>query len=136
MRFRTPIPPLRPNLQSSRPASGRKASGGQTGVNVDVAGFPNGGGDSPYFSTMIQGSPLYGSPSLSFWIPVPLLRFDDTVERVEIVQGGTGASRPRAARCNGEIHPEDGIGQARRLGCYTYGNEAWARGRLLRRQAD
>ncbi|HEX4647183.1 MAG TPA: hypothetical protein VH111_00005, partial [Steroidobacteraceae bacterium] len=30
-------------------------SGGQTGVNIDVAGFPNGGGDSPYFTTMIQG---------------------------------------------------------------------------------
>ena len=26
-----------------------EASGGQTGVNIDVAGFPNGGGDSPYF---------------------------------------------------------------------------------------
>ena len=35
-----------------------EASGGQTGVNIDVAGFPLGGGDSPYFTTMIQGSPL------------------------------------------------------------------------------
>jgi outer membrane receptor protein involved in Fe transport len=68
-----------------------EASGGQTGVNIDVAGFPNGGGDSPYFSTMIQGSPLYGSPSLSFLDSSTLVRFDDTVERVEIVQGGPGA---------------------------------------------
>ncbi len=44
-----------------------EASGGQTGVNIDVAGFPNGGGDSPYFTTMIQGSPLYGSPYLSLY---------------------------------------------------------------------
>lgn len=68
-----------------------EASGGQTGVNIDVAGFPNGGGDSPYFTTMIQGSPLYGSPYLSFMDNSSLVRFDDTVERVEIVQGGTSA---------------------------------------------
>jgi outer membrane receptor protein involved in Fe transport len=68
-----------------------EASGGQTGVNIDVAGFPDGGGDSPYFTTMIQGSPLYGSPYLSFMDNSSLMRFDDTVERVEIVQGGTSA---------------------------------------------
>ena len=66
-------------------------SGGQTGVNIDVAGFPNGGGDSPYFTTMIQGSPVYGSPFLSFMDNSSLVRMDDTVERVEIVQGGTSA---------------------------------------------
>jgi len=85
-------------IQNANPASAAEifklspgiwpeASGGQTGVNVDVAGFPNGGGDSPYFSTMIQGSPLYGSPSLSFLDSSSLLRFDDTVERVEIAPG-------------------------------------------------
>jgi outer membrane receptor protein involved in Fe transport len=68
-----------------------EASGGQTGVNIDVAGFPNGGGDSPYFTTMIQGSPLYGAPYLSFMDNSTLVRFDDTIERVEIVQGGTSA---------------------------------------------
>ena len=89
-------------IQNANPASAAEifklspgiwpeASGGQTGVNIDVAGFPNGGGDSPYFSTMIEGSPLYGSPSLSFLDSSSLVRFDDTVERVEIVQGGPGA---------------------------------------------
>ena len=68
-----------------------EASGGQTGVNIDVAGFPNGGGDSPYFTTAINGSPLYGSAALSFMDSSSLLRFDDTVERVEIVQGGPSA---------------------------------------------
>jgi outer membrane receptor protein involved in Fe transport len=68
-----------------------EASGGQTGVNIDVAGFPLGGGDSPYFTTMVQGTPLYGAPFLSFMDNSSLVRFDDTVERVEIVQGGPGA---------------------------------------------
>ena len=66
-------------------------SGGQTGVNIDVAGFPNGGGDSPYFTTMIQGAPVYGSPFLSFMDNSSFIRLDDTVERIEIVQGGTSA---------------------------------------------
>jgi len=68
-----------------------EASGGETGVNIDVAGFPLGGGDSPYFTTMIQGTPLYGAPFLSFMDNSSLMRMDDTVERVEIVQGGPSA---------------------------------------------
>jgi outer membrane receptor protein involved in Fe transport len=68
-----------------------ESSGGQTGANIDIAGFPNGGGDSPYFTTMIQGSPLYGTASLSFMDSSSLVRIDDTIERVEVVQGGTGA---------------------------------------------
>jgi outer membrane receptor protein involved in Fe transport len=89
-------------IQNSNPASAAdiykmspgiwpESSGGQTGVNIDVAGFPNGGGDSPYFTTMLQGSPLYGAPYLSFMDNSSLIRFDDTVERVEVVQGGTSA---------------------------------------------
>jgi outer membrane receptor protein involved in Fe transport len=68
-----------------------EASGGPTGVNIDVAGFPLGGGDSPYFTTMLEGLPLYGSPYLSFMDNSSLIRMDDTVERVEIVQGGPSA---------------------------------------------
>jgi outer membrane receptor protein involved in Fe transport len=89
-------------IQNANPASAAEiyklspgiwpeASGGQTGVNIDVAGFPNGGGDSPYFTTMIQGSPVYGYSYLSFMDTSSLVRMDDTVERVEIVQGGTSA---------------------------------------------
>ncbi len=68
-----------------------ESSGGQTGANIDVAGFPLGGGDSPYFTTMIEGSPLYGAPFLSFMDNSSLIRMDDTVKRVEIVQGGPSA---------------------------------------------
>jgi outer membrane receptor protein involved in Fe transport len=67
-----------------------ESSGGQTGANIEIAGFP-GGGDAPFFTNMVQGSPLYGMPSLSFMDSSSLLRLDDTVDRVEIVQGGPGA---------------------------------------------
>ncbi|MGA8095448.1 MAG: TonB-dependent receptor plug domain-containing protein, partial [Steroidobacteraceae bacterium] len=68
-----------------------ETSGGPTGVNVDVAGFPLGGGDSPYSTTMLEGLPLYGSPFLSFMDNTSLIRMDDSVDRVEIVQGGPSA---------------------------------------------
>ncbi len=66
-----------------------ESSGGQTGANIEVAGFP-GGGDAPFFTNMVEGSPLYGMSSLSFMDSSSLLRLDDTIERVEIVQTGPG----------------------------------------------
>jgi outer membrane receptor protein involved in Fe transport len=64
-----------------------ESTGGQTGANIEIAGFP-GGGDAPYFTNQIMGSPLYGAPTLSFFEGTSAIRLDDTVERVEIVQGG------------------------------------------------
>ncbi len=67
-----------------------ESTGGQTGANIEIAGFP-GGGDAPFFTNMIDGTPLYGMPSLSFMDSSSLMRLDDTVSRIEIVQGGPGA---------------------------------------------
>jgi len=67
-----------------------ESSGGETGANIEIAGIP-GGGDAPYFTNMIEGSPLYGMPSLSFMDSSSFLRLDDTVQRVEVVQFGPGA---------------------------------------------
>jgi outer membrane cobalamin receptor len=66
-----------------------ESSGGQTGANIEIAGFP-GGGDAPFFTMMVQGTPLYGMSSLSFMDSSSLFRLDDTIERVEIVQTGPG----------------------------------------------
>jgi outer membrane receptor protein involved in Fe transport len=64
-----------------------ESTGGQTGANIEIAGFP-GGGDAPYFTMQMMGSPLYGMPTLSFFEQTSIFRLDDTVERAEIVQGG------------------------------------------------
>jgi outer membrane receptor protein involved in Fe transport len=64
-----------------------ESSGGQTGANIEVAGYPS-GGDSPFFTNMIQGMPLYGAPNLAYMDSSSLFRLDDTVERIEVVQGG------------------------------------------------
>lgn len=84
------VPVSTADLLKISPGIWPESSGGQTGANIEIAGFP-GGGDAPYFTNMINGTPLYGMPSLSFMDSSSLFRLDDTIERVEIVQGGPGA---------------------------------------------
>ncbi len=64
-----------------------ESTGGQTGANIEIAGFP-GGGDAPYFTSLLMGSPVYGMPTLSFFETTSIIRLDDTVRAAEILQGG------------------------------------------------
>jgi outer membrane receptor protein involved in Fe transport len=64
-----------------------ESTGGQTGANIEIAGFPS-GGDAPFFTNQLMGSPIYGAPTLSFFEGSSTIRPDDTIERLEIVQGG------------------------------------------------
>ena len=75
------------DLLKISPGMWPESTGGQTGANIEIAGFP-GGGDSPYFTTLMMGSPLYGMPTLSFFETTSIFRLDDTVRSVEILQGG------------------------------------------------
>lgn len=74
-----------------------ETSGGQTGANIELAGFP-GGGDAPYVTFALDGSPVYPVPTLSFMANGSLFRIDDSVERVEVLQGG-----PATVFSNGQI---------------------------------
>src|SRR6185437_7138218 len=64
-----------------------ESTGGQTGANIEIAGFP-GGGDAPFYTNQIMGTPLYGMPSLSFFEQSSMFRLDDTVDHVELLLGG------------------------------------------------
>ncbi len=75
------------DLLKISPGMWPESTGGQTGANIEIAGFP-GGGDAPYFTTLLMGSPLYGMPTLSFFETTSIFRLDDTVRSVEILQGG------------------------------------------------
>ena len=75
------------DLLKISPGMWPESSGGQTGANIEIAGFP-GGGDAPYFTTQMMGSPLYGMPTLSFFETSSIFRLDDTIRSVEILQGG------------------------------------------------
>jgi hypothetical protein len=74
-----------------------ESSGGETGANIEVAGFP-GGGDAPYVTYQIEGSPVYPMATLAFMDNSSMFRLDDTIERTEVVQGG-----PSVIYSNGQI---------------------------------
>jgi len=64
-----------------------ESSGGVSGANVFVRGFP-GGGDAPFFSLQVNGAPIYPPPTLSFLENTTIFRIDETVQRVEALRGG------------------------------------------------
>ncbi|MBB6249386.1 TonB-dependent receptor [Rhodanobacter sp. A1T4] len=75
------------DLLKASPGVHVESSGGQTGANIEVAGFPGSGG-SPYVTIGLQGVPFYPMSGLGDLEQGSLLRLDDTVERAELVQGG------------------------------------------------
>ncbi|PTQ12734.1 TonB-dependent receptor [Sphingomonas oleivorans] len=64
-----------------------ESSSGTAGANVFIRGFPS-GGDAPYLTIQMNGSPIFPPPTLSFLENSSLFRLDDTVERVEVLRGG------------------------------------------------
>ena len=100
-----------------------ESSGGQTGANIEVAGYSS-GGDAPFFTNMIEGMPLYGMPSLSFMDSSSLFRLDDTVERTEVVVGGPGALfGPGQMGATANFILKRGTEQTTGAVGFTYGNE-------------
>jgi outer membrane receptor protein involved in Fe transport len=77
------------DLLKASPGIYPESSGGQTGANIEVAGFP-GGGDAPYATFQLNGSPLYPMSNLSFMEHSTMFRLDDTIDHAELVQGGPG----------------------------------------------
>lgn len=64
-----------------------ESSGGVAGANIDVRGLP-GGGDAPFVTLAINGSPIYGTEMLSFFEQSSIFRIDETIARVEGLRGG------------------------------------------------
>jgi outer membrane receptor protein involved in Fe transport len=64
-----------------------EATGGETGANIDVRGFP-GGSDAPFVTMQLDGSPIFPPPTLSFLENSSLFRIDSTIDRVEVLRGG------------------------------------------------
>ncbi len=72
------------------PGTWSEPTGGESSGATEVAGFPNTHG-APFSTVMVNGTPLYGAAQLSYMDTSTLMRLDDTISRVEVVQGGTGA---------------------------------------------
>ncbi len=76
------------DLFKAVPGVWAESSGGVSGANVFVRGFP-GASDAPYLTVQLQGAPIFPPPTLSFLENSTLFRIDDTVEFMEALRGGT-----------------------------------------------
>ncbi len=96
-KIRLAMPSSAADLLKIVPGLWVESSGGETGANIEIAGFPS-GSDAPYVTVELNGSPIYAAPTLSFMANNSLFRIDDTVQRVEVLQGG-----PSVIFSNGQI---------------------------------
>lgn len=90
-----------------------EVTGGQSGPNIEVRGFPT-AGDAPYVTFQLDGLPIYPVATLSFLDTSTQIRTDDSVGRLEGTIGGPavlwGAAQPGATmnltQKNGLDNPE------------------------------
>lgn len=85
--LRQAAPSSTADLMKIVPGVFAEPTGGVAGANIGVRGFPS-GGDAPFVTVQMNGSPLYPAPTLSFLENSSLFRIDDTIERVEVLRGG------------------------------------------------
>jgi len=73
-----------------------ESSGGVAGANIFVRGLPS-SGDAPFVTMSINGAPIYGTQTLSFFEQSTIFRIDETVGLTEALRGG-----PNSVFSNGE----------------------------------
>ena len=74
-----------------------ESSGGVSGANIFVRGFPS-GGDADFVTVAINGLAVYPAPTLSFMENSTLFRIDETIARMEGLRGG-----PNPVYANGQV---------------------------------
>ena len=82
------MPKSTADLFKAVPGVWSESSGGVSGANVFVRGFP-GGGDAPFLTVQLQGTPIFPPPTLSFLENSSLFRLDETISFMEALRGGT-----------------------------------------------
>jgi len=78
------------NLLELVPGVWSESSGGVAGANIFVRGLPS-SGDAPFVTMSINGGPIYGVETLSFFEQSTIFRIDETVELTEALRGGPSA---------------------------------------------
>ncbi|WP_246004438.1 TonB-dependent receptor [Marinimicrobium koreense] len=74
-----------------------ESSGGVSGANIFVRGFPS-GGDADFVTVAVNGLAVYPPPTLSFLENSTIFRVDETIERMEGLRGG-----PNPVYSNGQV---------------------------------
>ena len=111
--MRDAAPSSTADLSKLVPGLFAEVTGGQSGPNIEVRGFPT-AGDAPYVTFQLDGLPIYPVASLSFLDTSTQIRTDDSVGRLEGTIGGPavlwGAAQPGATmnltQKNGMDNPE------------------------------
>ncbi|MEJ2054721.1 MAG: TonB-dependent receptor [Calditrichaceae bacterium] len=75
------------NLLDAVPGVWSESSGGVAGANIFVRGLPS-SGDAPFVTMDINGGPVYGTETLSFFEQSSIFRVDETVQLTEATRGG------------------------------------------------
>ncbi len=75
------------NLLELVPGVWPESSGGVAGANIFVRGLPA-PGDAPFVTMSINGAPIYGAQTLSFFEQSSIFRVDETVKSGEALRGG------------------------------------------------
>lgn len=75
------------DLLKSIPGVWAESSGGESGANIFVRGYP-GGGDAEFVTLQLNGAPIFHPSTLSFLENTQLFRVDETIRSVEGVRGG------------------------------------------------
>lgn len=73
-----------------------ESSGGVAGANIFVRGLPS-SGDAPFVTMSVNGAPIYGTQTLSFFEQSSIFRIDETIASTEALRGG-----PSSVFSNGE----------------------------------
>jgi outer membrane receptor protein involved in Fe transport len=64
-----------------------ESSGGVSGANIFVRGFPS-TGDADFVTVQVEGAPIYPPSTLSFLENSTLFRIDETIDGMEALRGG------------------------------------------------
>lgn len=126
------------DLLKLAPGIWAETTGGATGANVFVRGFPT-TGDAPFLTVQLDGAPIFPPTELAFSENTTLFRVDDMIQRVEILRGGASTilsnGQPGAVinfiQRTGTPEPRGGL----RLTTTDYGTrraDAWLSGPLAR----
>ncbi|MFQ5583214.1 MAG: TonB-dependent receptor [Calditrichia bacterium] len=78
------------NLLELVPGVWSESSGGVAGANIFVRGMPS-SGDAPFVTMSINGGPIYGTETLSFFEQSSIFRIDEIIESSEALRGGPSA---------------------------------------------
>jgi len=82
------VPQSTADLLKIVPGVWAEPSGGGTGANIFVRGMPS-EGDAPFVTMQLDGSALFPPPTVAFLENSTLFRVDDSVERMEVLRGGS-----------------------------------------------